>query len=260
MGCWDVYCPICGLACWNNLRDYEGDLLKKKEVKELDWLNKCYFMTANNLVIKGCEEIACNATFACGKNKYSSLIDIKELEYYKNYGLFIHEDCHKYIKKEYNITLKLSDFYFKGFIDNKPMVYVNYGDIKKYWLQFFDVYRCLEDGNLWMLLSPLKSTRNQKRIKKIFNQLKIKSDRSGPSISASFYKNGTIKIGNDGYFWIIKGGKWVKINEKPILEIEKRENQLKKIPQIGFQNNKPIFIKDFNDKEIIFIKKVSSNP
>ena len=106
-----------------------------------------------------------------------------------------------------------------------------------------------------MVESPLVNIKNASRIKKNIKQLKIKSGRSGPSISASFYKNGDIKIGNDGYFWIIKNNKWMKINEKPIIEIIKiKNNLLKKIPQIGYTNKEPLFVKDYNDKEIILIK------
>ena len=47
----------------------------------------------------------------------------------------------------------------------------------------------------------------------------------------------------------------MKINEKPIIEIVKIKNNLfKKIPQIGYTNKQPSFIKDYNNKEIILIK------
>ena len=47
----------------------------------------------------------------------------------------------------------------------------------------------------------------------------------------------------------------MKINEKPIIEIIKiKNNLLKKIPQIGYTNKEPLFVKDYNDKEIILIK------
>lgn len=121
--------------------------------------------------------------------------------------------------------------------------------------QFFDYAQIIKDKNFWMVESPLLNTKNTSRIKKNFKQLKIKSGRIGPSISASFYKNGDIKIGNDDYFWIIKNNKWIKINEKPIIEIIKTKNNLlKKIPQIGYTNKEPSFVKDYNDKEIILIK------
>ena len=55
--------------------------------------------------------------------------------------------------------------------------------------QFFDYAQIIKDKNFWMIESPLVNTKNASRIKKNIKQLKIKSGRSGPSISASFYKN-----------------------------------------------------------------------
>ena len=115
----------------------------------------------------------------------------------------------------------------------------------------------IEDGNFWMGESPLKNAKNAKRIVKIIKQLKIKPGRSGPTISASFFANGTIKIGNDGYFWIIKNKKWTKLPEKPVIEkIKNTINIMKKIPKIGFTNTKPIFIKDYDNHTITLIKSL----
>jgi hypothetical protein len=93
----------------------------------------------------------------------------------------------------------------------------------------------IEDGNFWMGESPLKNAKNAKRIVKIIKQLKIKPGRSGPTISASFFANGTIKIGNDGYFWIIKNKKWTKIPEKPVIE--------------KIKNTIPILLREPNGKD-----------
>jgi hypothetical protein len=151
----------------------------------------------------------------------------------------------------------------------------------------------IEDGNFWMAESPLKNEKNAQRIIKIVKQLKIKPDRHAPTISASFFEPGTIKIGNDGYFWIIKNKKWTKIPEKPVIEkikntipillrepngkdkywvilknkkwtktkknpitkeVRNTINIMKKIPKIGFTNTEPIFIKDYDNNEITLIK------
>lgn len=46
---------------------------------------------------------------------------------------------------------------------------------------------------------------------KIFKQFKIKSDRKGPSISATLFKPNTYLIGNDNSLWKIEKGKWTKV-------------------------------------------------
>ena len=96
-----------------------------------------------------------------------------------------------------------------------------------------------------MCMSPLISTINAKRIDNIFKQLKLKKDRKGPSLSASFYKSGIIKFGNNNKFWIINKNKWIEM--KGIIKINKIELEKKhyKITQLGETNTKPIFIKNF---------------
>jgi len=217
-------------------------------------------MTATNKLIKKCKEINGNNVFysLSDKKTYTSSPYIEMLFWSENNGYFIHKDCYNFVKKNYNINLVFGDFFINFTKKNYYSLnqhYVNFENIKKYWAQFFDYTQIIKDKNFWMVESPLTNIKNASRIKKNIKQLKIKSDRSGPSISASFYKNGDIKIGNDGYFWIIKNNKWMKINEKPIIEIVKiNNNLLKKIPQIGYTNKQPLFVKDYNDKEIILIK------
>lgn len=111
------------------------------------------------------------------------------------------------------------------------------------------------DNNIWMAYSPLvNNSKNNIRIKKIIKQLNLKKiDRPSPSISATFFRNGNIKIGNNNKFWIIVNRKWKEIKEEII---QKKYNNVKinnnivsninNIPQIGSYNNKMIFIKNYN--------------
>ena len=75
--------------------------------------------------------------------------------------------------------------------------------------------------------------------------MKIKKGRKGPTLSASFYKSGIIKFGNNNRFWIIKQGKWFEMKGKIKIKKEELENKHYKIPQLGESNTKPIFIKEF---------------
>ena len=44
----------------------------------------------------------------------------------------------------------------------------------------------------------------------LFNQLNIKSDRVGPRVSATLYKNNDLLIGSDNNIWEISNKKWIK--------------------------------------------------
>ena len=49
-----------------------------------------------------------------------------------------------------------------------------------------------------------------KFIKNTISQLKIRKYRIAPSISATYYKNNDLLVGNNGKIWKINGKKWVK--------------------------------------------------
>jgi hypothetical protein len=59
----------------------------------------------------------------------------------------------------------------------------------------------------------VKNTFLSKFIKNTILQLKIKKNRIGPSISATFYKNNDLLIGNDNKLWKINKKKWVKATD-----------------------------------------------
>ena len=124
-------------------------------------------------------------------------------------------------------------------------------------------------------IRKINNTKNIKRIKKIINQIKLrvkvhkdslKINRIGPYVSASFYYENDIKLGNDNNFWKISHGKWIKINDKIIIKkilinIENKYiNIIKKIPQIGEINNSLLFIKNysFNNKKNINIEFIGN--
>lgn len=107
MGCWDIFCFLCGNTCHsvsNNIKKkfledvkyYESKNKKGKWFKsyfkqiyekyntepklfinELNnikkntkWLNKCTFLTANNKIVHGCSEVDCNIFFQDKKKKF----------------------------------------------------------------------------------------------------------------------------------------------------------------------------------------------
>ena len=229
MGCWDIYCFICGNTCHSSDHDDYPNLNKKEIIllnKELKWLNKCTMLLANNKIIHGCKEVSCNNQF------------------YKN-G----------IKLNYGIELKFGDICVKIYKKFDPLN-IDYGIIKKYWNQFISYDDIYNDNNMYIIKDPLlNDNKNTIRIKKIFTQLKLKKIiRPGPSVSATFYKNNDIKIGNNNKFWIISGNKWIQLKDNVIKKKYNINNNLKKnkkintIPQIGEYNTVPLFVNSFEFK------------
>ena len=278
MGCWDVFCFICGNPCHSMIVDYQylneeikssyskysKDLIKKlqtrknivEELKELSkevkWMDKCSMLLENDKVIHGVKEINGNVTF-CKNSKCYEHISLSLDNYDKiPNGFFIHTDCWKYIKKNYNISLKFSNLPPYSLTYSK-IFKIDYGDIEKYWEQDFNFPEVVFDKKKYLCSSPLNNDKNISQIKKNISKLKLKNEpeRKGPMISATFYKEGDIKIGNNKRFWVIKGNKWVEINEKPIKmkikvdlnELDKKQQKfVESIPYIGQFNKEPIFL------------------
>jgi len=230
------------------------------ELKELktNWMNKCSMLLVNDKIVHGVQESDGNITFT--KHNFSARHMRKDLFkdtdcYDGNCGVFIHTDCWKFIKKNYKIELKFSNLPKIRCLTSIEMrkltpiewnkiFDINYGDIEKYWDQDFDFSEIIIDKKKYLCSSPLKEDKNIKQIKKNISALKLKYDpeRIGPSVSATFYEDGDIKLGKNKYFWIKKNKKWVQITEKIIKIITKPNKNLIKIPYIGQQNVKPIFI------------------
>ena len=276
MGCWDVFCIICGNPCHSIPHYYIDDInenldedIKKKpkniinNLKELDkntkWMNNCTMLLLNDKIYHGFNEIACNITF-CKNNLCITHIGnwTKDFDYsFTNdiiCGIFIHTDCWKFIKKIYKIELKFSNLPKIKKTNNWNKIFnINYGNIEKYWNQDFNFMEIIIDKKNYLCSSPLKNDKNIAQIKKNIAVLKIKNDpkRIGPLVSATFYDNGDIKLGKNNFFWIKKNNKWLQINEKPLkinINInlqklnKKQKNFLTKIPFIGQHNTIPIFI------------------
>jgi len=266
MGCWDIFCFICGNTChgpFNNSKDYlhnENNITYINPAKifgnKTNWLNECTFLTANNEILHNAKEIQCNIYFYHNKKNYihgiSNLYYNTTMEQMDNYGLFVHTDCWKFVKNKYNIKLKYGDLFLKFKNKDNQILNLNYGEIKKYWSQDFKFDELILDNNNYMCLSPLKNKENANRIIKIISQLKLKSNRKSPTNSASFYSNKTIKVGNDKNFWIISNNKWIKMKgeilTKQIILSLKDKNDikiLKNFVQIGETNKKPLFVNSF---------------
>ena len=274
MGCFDIYCLICGNP-YRGLSSYNIDDVKKiilsgekdiiseeyfknpnlikdlkKMIKQTLWMNKCTMLLTNNEVKHNCEETSCNGLFSDIKNKnsYTHLIQKYNVCYYHKYsaeGVFIHTDCYKYIKLKYNIKLTYSNL---PLIDDgellwrRPIKYIKYGEIEYYWGQYLKFENICIDKKQYLCSSPLKNDKNISQINKNINGMKISNKyilRPSPPISATYYKKNNIKFGNNGKLWIIKNSKWNEINEDI------------------YNINITIDFKKINSKQKSFLKKLS---
>jgi len=295
MGCWDIYCFLCGNTChgplgnlkeifFDNIKYYQSitDQKKKKLYlnnylnqsyikynldpkkflstlnnvnKTTKWLDKCTFLSANNKVVHGCKEISCNISFRDKKsNHYIQQPYFESAE--TMYGVFIHTDCWKFILNEYGITLTYSHLPITNFDreDNKIFNFVNYDKIEKYWEQYFNFIKMVGDSNEELCSSPLKSNLVAKNIKKVFIQLKIKTDdkRISPWTSATFYSTNTYKVGSNGNIWFIKLNKWIQIKDTIQYKFTlKNKNIIKKLVYLGSANNEPMFIYSIEKDHLI---------
>lgn len=272
MGCWDIFCVLCGNTChkmFDNDTDddsreaVEYHEIKKKIGSKLNWLNHCTVLAMDDSVIHGCIETNCNVTFqkgnkiyeALGKHSTGSFNDIITSGY-TNVGIFVHDDCWKYTKDKIGIELKYSDFPVDRtkIYSYEKLFNVSYGKIEAYWAQDFIFDMAFKKGHIALCESPLKSSACSSTIKKVMSSLKIKKKdgRVSPSTSATFYKNGTIKVGIDKNFWKVSHGKWAKVMGETILskvEINMKDKnaikKLKTLTQIGDICNGTVVVKSF---------------
>jgi hypothetical protein len=276
MGCWDIFCFLCGNRCHGavytndvflqDIEYYESgkrdnffkayfkpiyETYKKepiifdKKIKLLEkntkWLNNCTFLCANNKIIHDCEEVSCGISFRDKKNNI-----YKNRTYYDEeglYGVFTHTDCWKFIKNEYNLSLNYSHLPINIHDSTRYKIFdfINYGVIEKYWNQDFNFIKMIYDGNEELSYNPLKNKLVAKNIKKIFSKLKIRTDskRIKPAVSATFYKPYTYKVGENGNIWKVIGNKWIECKDTVKMKLL---NPIKKIVLVGDYNNTPIFI------------------
>lgn len=269
MGIFDVYCVICGCPFVNYAKNtdeywktlpYMTEILKKS--KQYDWLEKPIMMLANNknIVCKGFK----NSTDFFDKNKNIYEADANNLfmRYFSkikddvaNKGIVIHSDCHKYVEKILGKSITYGDIPTrvpviptkKQFIGRH--VEIDYGPISEYQSQFFELDKLCKEHDEYMIESPLHNVKNAKRISRILNMMHMKKARIGPTTSATFYKEGDIKLGNNGKFWQVSAGKWKQMNEqiyqKTIKPDIKNYTKCEKIPQLGEYNNELLFVKSF---------------
>lgn len=215
MGCWDVYCSLCGLpfGIINDLIIQNKDFIKI--LKKIKWIKKCTILLNNNKIKHGYQEINCNIYFCDDKKECCTIKNPTD-------GIVLHTDCWKFAKSK-NIILYYTNFNITKSDIKKKMwkqykfKNLNYKPANLYHSQDFQFKKLEKNKKHWYILySPMsklnKLKLNNKRIlnniNKINNKNKIIKNkyktRPSPSFSAKLFLTGTKKKGNDGNMYIIK--------------------------------------------------------
>jgi len=282
MGCFDVYCSICGGSsssdscietCPKELIENIRSLIK--------WQDNVILLLADDYVSGVMNEINCNSTFQLVKNSKEQInLDFRNNKYFRK-GIFVHKDCYDFVKSKLGIELKYSDFPDTIKKSREMFTFdVDYGKISNYTKgQYFDYKSLIKDKNIFLITSPLEKssngTKKQRHIVSVLNKLKIRKGRKSPLCSATWYKNGTIKIGNNGHLWGVSKRKWIEITDyyhfqgtnkfKPSKTTDMLIEKLLKLPQKGESSNNTILTKlDINKRgttititiEVIGIKPI----
>jgi hypothetical protein len=230
-----------------------------KELDDLDkmtkWMNKCTMLLPNNKVVHNCKYDSLGFTSPKGYIIHSLGSNLDEYIMNSNYGLFIHTDCYNYVHQKLKVKINYSMIPVKPGHSYKIMESLDYGKIENYLQQDFNFLQLVLDKNQELCISPLI---NNKTIKTVLSQLKIKKDnsRKGPHVSATFYSNGDIKFGNNGKLWIVNKNKWTEIKDNIIelkLMLTKYNNFIRSFSFIGQYNKHGIFVKDIDKKKIVLL-------
>jgi hypothetical protein len=221
MGCWDDKCIICGAPPSNT--DYGVE----KVYEELSWLENCTLLLPNGAVVHNYEEVNCNIHFrytGSGDNGYpeldSEINDINFTAPIINWGIWVHTDCYAYCTKYLDTELKFNNLPYVKSVYLDLFNTFKYGGIEKYGVeQAFPFEAIHKDNNQWMIISPLDKSeagnKNRNRINKILSQMKLtpseikkRTARPSPPISATLVKDKTYMIGNDDKVWQVNNSKW----------------------------------------------------
>lgn len=220
MGCWDIFCCLCGNPCHSllegseevfldnityyekiknsNDKKYQYSKNKLKSIYEYyikhpdyvkiiksyykitNWMNDCTFLTIDNRIVHHCKEVSCNIEFKDNKNNI--YIHNGKEELLPNYGVFVHTDCWKYVKNQYKINLNYSHLPIEEqeITSNQLFNFIEY-DAEKYWSQDYDFFKAMiENKNL--LFKPSDNNSSvPKQIKKVITKLKIRLDKNRKS-------------------------------------------------------------------------------
>jgi len=245
-----VYCLLCGNPAHGF---YDDDLdvmsedhpdLREQLVnmkKSIKWIEKCTFLTTHNRVIHGVQEKRCNTYFCLGKwcghqitdylhEFVQTRVDRKQGNLVQGDGVFVHTDCWKHVHSTYGLKLHF------GHLPKFPVKKLTYGGLEKYREQFLNYVAIIRDGKPALCSREGALQNVERNIRKLGLHKEL---RSSPCASATDYKEGEFKLGNNNHLWKKQSGRWVEIKEPLIQSPPSGAAQ-----PIGLSNTCPIFTLD----------------
>lgn len=159
MGIWEEYCFACGGSFMMNtgwMTNIVGWTFPNEMIKLVSYNDDGTF-TGEDKKIYGSKSHERGNISNIGR--YSPKI----------FCIAFHRDCLKFVKK-LSSRLTIDDLW-EIERDSNNLPPKNYGEMAKYMGQFFEYDQPIEDGNEWLLESPLKNKRNAERIQKIWRKI-----------------------------------------------------------------------------------------
>jgi CRISPR/Cas system CMR-associated protein Cmr5 small subunit len=186
MGVWTEYCICCGLAFDTYTKQFLTEVYDEDN-ESLDTLLYTKFPNTrwlhNAIGIDRFEKIIPLGQYndyGGFASKYGTFNTVTNIENKNNkpnqdYGIVCHRACYSILKTDLGVTLLFDTIWPKLLKQHNPsnmLASLNYGTVKMYQNQDFDLVKMVEDNNEWMLENPFKSTKSKERILKIVKPLK----------------------------------------------------------------------------------------
>ena len=234
MGCFDVYCALCGVRLNGGMfRDIDREPTKLRIIATTRWMERCTVIVPHQKPQHGFRETACNCTFE-GKGRTYSLDNFhvqytagKKKKAEDNAGLAVHTDCWRAARKAWKgrgLTLDHFDLRKLRTLHKTPHSYLfnhlAYGPAQVRKSQHFanDDIKNIKEADRYILVSPMGTSaaakKNAARVaanaRKLLQGAAASQSartprragpvRPSPSQKAREFKNQTRK-GNDGKTW-----------------------------------------------------------
>jgi hypothetical protein len=196
MGCWTIYCLLCGGPTINEkiltdhdkylmLKKYEEDyanvrqrrekdrianegnaLLEKyaKKKREYEWLNNCVILCNDGKNYWGIEWGVCEQFYR--KNNFDREINTFDRKTHLPNNYVMHKHCHILLESTTGKKIHHDDIPGEYIVKNNftnQFSGVDYGKIKDYQHAEFNATRCFYQDR-WLLESPLSKNQNQQRV------------------------------------------------------------------------------------------------
>jgi hypothetical protein len=246
MGCFNEYCPICGMDChpdqdYMEAIDCAEDLPERQKtyLRELSkwkgWMRKCVILSSTGEVYPGCIEVNCNTSYKDQElnnhtTEPNSVLGILRGNI-KSFGVFMHEVCYTILCSHFKHEVTYADL---PVLDEDGVHLVldpRLCSKNDYQWQDTEFTKMFKDKKMYYCAPPMlelpresgvlseailrlqaDSKKNYGRILRHIKHFKIRPGRPSPNISATYFQSGARKFHNSS-MWEVRAGAWRKVPE-----------------------------------------------